>query len=373
MTVKVGRTFLVVILAAAAIALGMSVRVSFDWLSSTASSTGSTPSTTSTQETKPVDDIAPMIDLSRAFEQVAKAVVPSVVSLSCEGGSLQDNTGGSGIIVDASGVLVTNYHVIDGFDPKDRRIWCYLYNGGRVPVTKVIGYDQDSDVAVLQIDAENLKPAVLAGAETARVGQWVLAIGNAEGLEGTVTHGIISAVGRRGVIERSHTPDDLIQTDAAINRGNSGGPLVNLQGQVIGLNTLIYAPTGSSVGLGFAIPIDVVKRVVDDILQYGSVARGGLGVWSMLPESARRLGIDLDNVKGAVVGSVIPGSSAAKAGVEAGDLIVMYNGSEIHNFTRLTQLVAYTKPGFPATITIRRGKEWDNQFVLHATIGEKIE
>lgn len=361
------------------VVLGMSVRISFDWLTSRASPTstdreapGVEVSGSDSQARSPEEDgiRTGLLDLSRAFQTVAKEVVPSVVTITCiDRSSGGGNTGGSGIIVDRSGIIVTNHHVVRGSEDPTQ-ILCSLYDGRRFAVKELVGFDRDSDIAVLRIEASNLRAASLGDSDGARVGQWVLCIGNAEGLEGTVTHGIVSAVGRRGLVERTSTPDDLIQTDAAINRGNSGGPLVDLHGRVIGMNTLIFSPNGGSVGLGFAIPINVVRRALDDILEFGTVARGGLGVYEMTKDAEElfRTGMN-DSVEGAYIGSVVAGSPADEAGVESGDVIIAFNGREITSFDRLRQFVAYTKPGTEAILTVRRGGNLETQIALKVVIG----
>jgi S1-C subfamily serine protease len=305
----------------------------------------------------------PLRLLSRSFEEAARAVVPKVVSIACLGPEGSSDGGGSGIIVDPSGLVVTNYHVVSLGLEAGHGIVCTLHNGDVLPVKRVVGQDVDADIAVLDLGQHGLPAATLGDSDSVRVGQWVLCIGNAEGLAGTVTHGIVSAVGRRGIVERFLTPDDLIQTDAPINRGNSGGALVDLDGRVIGLSTLIYSPTGASIGLGFALPINVVQRALHDILTTGTVARARLGVWEDSSRTPTRAG--------ALVGRVVLGSPAFKAGLEPGDLIVAYNGFEIPSFDRLRQLVAYTKPGAASRLTVLRGGDWTSQLVLEAVVDER--
>jgi serine protease Do len=259
---------------------------------------------------------------------------------------------GSGFILDPSGYVVTNNHVVNGA----HRITVILQDGSRQPA-KVIGRDPKTDLALLKIDAGYKLPFVSWGdSSKAEVGDWVVAVGNAFGLGGTVTAGIISALGR-DINEGPY--DDFLQIDAPINRGNSGGPTFNLHGQVIGINTAIYSPSGGSVGIGFAIPSDTAKNVIEQLKTTGHVVRGFIGVeiQGVTPEIARSLGLNPEKPEGALVASVNPNGPAAKADIKQGDVIVEANGHPIKSVHDLPIIVAAIPPGQKLDLTvIRDGK-----------------
>ncbi len=258
---------------------------------------------------------------------------------------------GSGFIIDASGLIVTNNHVIDGAD----EVTVTLQDNTALKAT-VVGRDPRTDIALLKVKADKPLPAVSFGDSAhERVGDWVLAIGNPYGLGGSVTAGIISARGRD---IREGPYDDFLQTDAAINRGNSGGPLFNMDGQVIGINTAIYSPSGGSIGIGFAIPADLAKPIVDQLRATGKVVRGWLGVkiQAVTPEIAESLG--LKQPEGALVAGVEPGGPAAAAGLHGGDIILAFNGQPITQMHVLPRIVAMTPVGSAAEVAIwRDGKQ----------------
>jgi serine protease Do len=267
---------------------------------------------------------------------------------------------GSGFIIDPAGYIVTNNHVIEGAD----EITVTLHDGTSLKA-KLIGKDERQDVALLKVDAPDPLPAVpWADSDTARVGDWVLAIGNPFGLGGSVTAGIVSARGR----DIHQGPyDDFIQTDAAINRGNSGGPLFNMDGQVIGINTAIYSPSGGSIGIGFSIPSNMAKQVVDQLRQFGHARRGWLGVQiqQVTPDIAD--GLNLHPARGAMVASVTDGGPAAKAGIRGGDVILKFNGAEVKEMRTLPRIVAETAIGQSVPVDVwRDGKEQ----TLQASIAE---
>ncbi|MGE5146233.1 MAG: DegQ family serine endoprotease [Candidatus Eiseniibacteriota bacterium] len=240
---------------------------------------------------------------------------------------------GSGFVIDPAGYIVTNNHVIDGA----QKITVTLASGKNYKA-KLIGRDARTDLALLKIDADGKLPYEQFGdSDKMRVGDWVLAVGNPFGLGGTVTAGIVSARGRH---LEGDSIVDFIQTDAPINRGNSGGPTFNEEGEVIGVNTAIYSPNGGSVGLGFAIPSNVVKKVVADLREHGKVNRGWLGVQiqGVTPDLAESLG--LKEPQGALVASVVPDSPAAKAGFKSGDVILKWNGTKVEDAGALVRLVA---------------------------------
>ncbi len=244
---------------------------------------------------------------------------------------------GSGFVVDGNeGLIVTNTHVIDGAD----EIIINFSNGSRLKVDKVIGKDPKTDLALLKVTPKKPLTSVKFGSsENSKVGDWVMAIGNPFGLGGSVTVGIISAKARD---INSGPYDDYLQTDAAINKGNSGGPLFNMDGDVIGINTAIISPTGGSIGIGFAVPSDVAMPVIDQLRQYGETRRGWLGVkiQSVTEDIAETLGVKENT--GALVANVTPDGPAAKAGIEAGDVILHFDGKEITTMRGLPRIVAQT-------------------------------
>jgi serine protease Do len=241
---------------------------------------------------------------------------------------------GSGFIVDGKeGVIVTNNHVIDGAE----QIQINLHDGTKLKA-EVVGKDTRTDIALLKVKPDKELKAVKFGSSAGvRVGDWVMAIGNPFGLGGTVTVGIISAKARN---INSGPYDDYLQTDASINKGNSGGPLFNMDGEVIGVNTAIISPTGGSIGIGFAVPADTVQPVVEQLRQFGEVRRGWLGmkIQTVTEEMAGTLGI-ADNT-GALVAAVTPEGPAAKGGIEAGDIIVRFDQEDVATMRTLLRLVA---------------------------------
>jgi serine protease Do len=255
---------------------------------------------------------------------------------------------GSGFIIDPSGIIVTNNHVIEGAD----EITVTLQDNTMLKAT-LIGRDDHEDIAVLQVHADKKLPAVHFGdSDVSRVGDWVLAIGNPFGLGGTVTAGIISARGR----DIQQGPyDDFIQTDAAINRGNSGGPLFNMAGDVVGINTAIYSPSGGSIGIGFSIPSDDAKLVVDQLRQYGRPRRGWLGVriQQVTPDIAESLG--LHEADGALVAGVNHDGPADKAHIQNGDIILTFNGQPLHEMRTLPRVVAETPIDRQVPVDLWRG------------------
>lgn len=255
---------------------------------------------------------------------------------------------GSGVVVDAEkGYILTNNHVIDKAD----EITVTLTDGRNLSA-KLVGTDPDADVAVIQVKADKLTALPVADSEKLRVGDFVIAIGNPFGLGQTVTSGIVSALGRSGLGIEGY--EDFIQTDASINPGNSGGALVNLRGELIGINTAIIAPSGGNVGIGFAIPINMVRNVMDQLIAYGEVRRGYLGVvvQDLTPELANAFG--LDNNRGVVVAQVVPGSAAAKAGLKAGDVVFSIDGHKVRNAANLRNRVGMLRVGEKIEMDIKR-------------------
>jgi len=257
---------------------------------------------------------------------------------------------GSGVIVSADGYILTNDHVIDGAE--DIRV--ELTDNRTLPA-KVVGSDAPSDLAVLKIDASHLPVLPLGNSDQVRVGDVVLAIGNPLGVGQTVTMGIISAKGRQtGISDGSF--EDFLQTDAPINQGNSGGALVNTSGELIGINSQIISPSGGNIGIGFAVPANMAKSVIDQLTKSGTVRRGmlGLTVQSVTSDLASSLG--LSDVRGALISSVQQGGPANRAGVQRGDVILALNGSPVADSNALRNQIANTEPGSEVTLTILRDK-----------------
>jgi serine protease Do len=258
---------------------------------------------------------------------------------------------GSGFIIDPSGLIVTNNHVIANAE----QITVTLSDDTALQA-RVIGRDAVTDLALLKVDAKTPLPAARWGESSkARVGDWVLAIGNPFGLGGTVTAGIISATARD---IHSSPYDDYLQTDASINRGNSGGPMFNLSGEVIGINTVIYSPSGGSIGIGFAIPSALAQPIIEQLKTSGKVERGWIGarIQPVTDDIAESVG--LDKSRGAMIAAIDPESPAAQAKLQPGDVILSYDGKPIERSRQLPRLVAATPPDTPVKATIwRDGKE----------------
>ena len=268
---------------------------------------------------------------------------------------------GSGFIIDEAGIVVTNFHVIENAE----EITVTL-SDETVFTAEVLGQDQKTDIAVLKIDPGDteLTAVPFGDSDSLRVGDWVLAIGNPFGLGGTVTAGIVSARGR----DIGNGPyDDFIQTDASINRGNSGGPLFNVEGEVIGINTAIFSQTGGSVGIGFAISSNLAKRVTTQLAEYGTTRRGWLGVFiqEVTPDIAESLG--LDEALGALVSTVNEASPAQAAGLEPGDVIVSFDGKAIEKMRDLPRIVAETEIGATVVVELIRN---GSRMTVDVTLGE---
>ena len=256
---------------------------------------------------------------------------------------------GSGFIIDAKGIVITNNHVIKGAEDIIVRV-----NGDKEFKAEVIGSDPLSDIAVLKIDTnEKFKTVKFGDSDKARIGDWVLAIGNPFGLGGTVTSGIISARNRSIGLARY---EDFIQTDASINQGNSGGPLFNMNGDVIGINTAILGQSGS-IGIGFAIPSNSAKRVIDQLIEFGETKRGWLGVRIQYVSDEIAEVEKLDKARGALVASVAEDSPSDKAGVKSGDIILEFDGKKINEMKELPMIVAQTDVGKTVNVKIWRNKK----------------
>lgn len=268
---------------------------------------------------------------------------------------------GSGVIVSENGYILTNNHVITEADD------IKVVANGKNYEAKLVGGDKKTDIAILKIEPEEpLKPAKLGDSDKVRIGQWVLAIGHPFNLDHTVTAGIISAKGRSRIGITDY--EDFLQTDAAINPGNSGGALVNLSGEVIGINTAIVSRTGSYSGVGFAIPINLAKAVMAQLIEHGRVVRGWLGIsiQDIDPNIMEAMGIDKET-KGAIVSQVLPDSPAEKAGISQGDVITAIDGKKITNSSELRNTIATTPPGTRITLSVIRN---GSQREIKATLGE---
>jgi serine protease DegQ len=259
---------------------------------------------------------------------------------------------GSGVIVSPQGIILTNHHVIEGADEIE-----VAFADGRKRNAKLIGSDPETDIAVLKIDATDLpSPITLGKMESVHVGDVVLAIGNPFGVGQTVTSGIVSALGRNQL--GINTFENFIQTDAAINPGNSGGALVDTKGNLIGINTAIYSRSGGNMGIGFAIPINTAKQVMESILTNGSVTRGWIGVepQNLSKELAESLNIPA-NTAGVLISGVLEGGPADKAGMKPGDVLTQVNGQAVNDVVTLLNRIAQTNPGDEAKINLlRKGK-----------------
>ncbi len=318
-----------------------------------------------------------IMETSRAFSEIVSSVSPAVVNISTTKVVRRDVTPffddpffdffnpfrdfkipkkwkeqslGSGVIVSTDGYIITNNHVIEQAD--EIRVTLLDKRSFRA---KIIGADPKTDVAVVKIDARNLPVVHWGDSDRLQVGEFVLAIGNPFGLSHTVTMGIISAVGRANVGIADY--EDFIQTDAAINPGNSGGPLVNVKGELIGINTAIFSRSGGYQGIGFAVPSNMARLVMDQLEKKGKVTRGWLGVTiqELTPDLSQKFG--LKSSKGALVGDVAKGSPAEKAGIKRGDIILEFNGKKVNDVGSLRNMVAQSKVGSETEISVLRGEK----------------
>lgn len=268
---------------------------------------------------------------------------------------------GSGVIVSKEGHIMTNHHVINGMEKIEVQL-----TDGRVIPAKILGSDEQTDIAVLKIDADKIEPLPFGDSDQVRVGQMVFAIGNPFGLQETVTQGIVSAKGRKGVADSSV---EFLQTDAAVNQGNSGGPLLNLRGEIVGINSAIYSNSeeGGWLGISFAIPANTAQRTLESLLKSGRVIRGYLGVQmgNLNAQSARLL--RAPDTEGAIVAGIIPGSPAEKAGLQQYDIIRSYNGQKIADVRALRRAIAETEVNGNVELRVLRAGE---EVTLHAQIVE---
>jgi serine protease DegQ len=268
---------------------------------------------------------------------------------------------GSGVIVSGEGYILTNNHVVEGADVIEVGL-----ADGRKAAARIVGTDPETDLAVIRIAARNLPVMVLGNPEAARVGDVVLAIGNPFGVGQTVTLGIISALGRNNL--HINNFENFIQTDAAINFGNSGGALVDTNGHLLGINSAIYSQTGGSVGIGFAIPVSTAKNVLDAIVKHGQVVRGWIGIESqdITPELAESFGLGKNS--GAIIAGVVRGGPADRAGMRPGDILVAVGGKEVANTSEMLNLIAQLEPGEKAPLRILRK---NRESTLDVTVGKR--
>jgi len=340
--------------------------------------------------------VQPTIDLkglNKAFVEVAKAVTPTVVAITVTTKGKADSqdfkdffhffgpdfkfeqppqqAGGSGVVINSDGYILTNNHVVDEAEENSVEV---VLNDTRRMKAKIIGRDPTTDLAVIKVDAKDLPTAALGNSDSLEVGDWVMAIGNPLGLQSTVTAGIISAVGRDiNIISDNYRIENFIQTDAAINPGNSGGPLVNLEGEVIGINSAIATTNGRYQGYGFAIPVNIARTVAEDIIHYGKIRRGYIGVEIQSVDETLAKSVGLDKAEGVIVQRVVKGGAGEAAGIKAGDIILSIDGKEINKANELQSFVARKHPGDDVKLKIYRdGKTLENTVTLQSRTEEKI-
>lgn len=349
------------------------------------------------------EQLAVASDLSEAFQHVARTLRPSVVSIRSvrrvEAGvrpygsqvpdefrrffgqdelldrfffepppaerGFEQHGLGSGVIVSEDGYILTNNHVVDGADEVKVAL-----SDRRELIAEIIGTDRATDLAVLKVESGDLHPATLGDSSQLQVGEWALAIGSPFGLEHTVTAGIISAKGRRVGILGDNGYEDFIQTDAAINPGNSGGPLVNLRGEVIGINTAIESRSGGNQGVGFAIPSDMARRVMDAIIEEGGVTRGYLGALIQDLDEDLAESFGFQSRDGVLIGDVVEDGPAAAAGLQAGDIVTQVNGKRVTTASELRNLVAATPPKTELRLDVFRNGQRRTITVTTGTLDE---
>ncbi|HSH96669.1 MAG: Do family serine endopeptidase [Methylophilaceae bacterium] len=273
----------------------------------------------------------------------------------------RENSLGSGVIVSSDGLIVTNHHVVESAD----EIEIALADGRTVPA-KIVGTDPETDLAVVKVDVKGLPAITFANAEQSSVGDVVLAIGNPFGVGQTVTQGIISALGRSHL--GINTFENFIQTDAPINPGNSGGALIDTQGNLVGVNSAIYSRSGGSMGIGFAIPISLVKQVMEQIISQGSVTRGWIGIEAqdITPELAESF--KLKQVRGSLIAGILRGSPAERAGLKPGDILLEINGNQVIDSSSMLNLISGLAPNKQATLVVARDEK---EIKVPITIGKR--
>ena len=273
----------------------------------------------------------------------------------------RENSLGSGVIVSSDGLIVTNHHVVESAD----EIEIALADGRTVPA-KIVGTDPETDLAVVKVDVKGLPAITFANAEQSSVGDVVLAIGNPFGVGQTVTQGIISALGRSHL--GINTFENFIQTDAPINPGNSGGALIDTQGNLVGVNSAIYSRSGGSMGIGFAIPISLVKQVMEQIISQGSVTRGWIGIEAqdITPELAESF--KLKQARGSLIAGILRGSPAERAGLRPGDILLEINGNQVIDSSSMLNLISGLAPNKQATLLVARDEK---EITVPITIGKR--
>lgn len=334
--------------------------------------------------------------IDKGFVQVAKAVTPTVVSINVTEKS-RESTGdmqeffhffgpdfkfkepgpqqgaGSGVVISPSGYILTNNHVVDNADPDHVEV---VFDNKHTMKAKIIGTDPSTDLAVIKVEGKDLSTAAFGNSDELEVGEWVLAIGNPLGLQSTVTAGIISAVGRTiGIIQdqKGYGIENFIQTDAAINPGNSGGPLVNMNGEVIGINSAIATTNARYQGYGFAIPINLAKAVAEDIIRYGKIRRGYIGVNIQGVDEALAKSLGFTRSGGVLINNIVKGGAGEAAGLREGDIILSINGKDVGTPGELQTEIAAHHPGDLVALKIfRDGKILDKSVALRARDDEKL-
>ncbi|MCU0346447.1 MAG: trypsin-like peptidase domain-containing protein [Saprospiraceae bacterium] len=303
------------------------------------------------------------------FVETANIVTQAVVNINVTGRNASEpSSGGSGVIVSQDGYIITNNHVIEGGGKVEVSL-----NNKRIYRASVVGKDPYTDLALLKIDATGLKPLVYANSDNVQVGQWVLAVGNPFNLTSTVTAGIVSAKGRDiNILQGLYTIESFIQTDAVVNPGNSGGALVNMRGELVGINAAIMSETGAYEGYSFAIPSNLVQKIMLDLKEFGSAQRAILGVRIKDVDNEIAADFNLGNVEGVLVRTVDAGSGAEEAGLEMNDIIIGVNGVKTASVPELQEQIARFRPGDTVALDIiRNGKRIKkSNIVLRSMSGE---
>jgi serine protease Do len=327
--------------------------------------------------------------LSKAFIEVSKAVTPTVVTITVTtkakqpSGDMNDffhffgpdnknmqpepqQGSGSGVIISPEGYIMTNNHVVEDADESHVEV---TFSDNRTMKAKIIGTDPTTDLAVIKVEGKNLPTAAFGNSDALEVGEWVVAVGNPLGLQSTVTAGIISAIGRGniGVIRDTYGIENFIQTDAAINPGNSGGPLVNLSGEVVGINAAIATTNQRYQGYGFAIPINLARGVAEDLIKHGKVLRGYIGVSIGAIDETTAKALGLGKARGVFVQSLVDGGAAEAAGLKEGDVILSIDGKEVNAANELQSFIARKHPGEEVVLSVfRDGKTIEKRVSLRS-------
>jgi serine protease Do len=340
--------------------------------------------------TPPISVNSDIKSLNDAFVEISKVVTPTVVYIEVKSGSTDNKKqpekndpfrfffgpdfempdpgpqmgSGSGVIISKDGYIVTNNHVVKGAGGSTRIK--VVLTDKREFEAKIIGLDENTDLAVIKIEADNLPVISLGNSDNVQVGQWVLAIGNPLGLNNTVTAGIVSALGRNiGIGGGGYAIENFIQTDAAINPGNSGGALVDINGQLVGINSAIMTKTGYYQGYGFAIPVNLVKSVTQELIRSGKVVRGYIGVQIQTVDETMAKGLGLDRARGVLIQSVQKGGGGDDAGLQAGDVILAVDGREVNASNELQVIINSKRPGDIVRLTVfRDGKTFEKEVTL---------